>query len=333
MSFIHRMPFGAELQNDGAVRFRLWAPAERAISVILEGAGEKLPLTATKDGWFELVTRHAAAGDRYRFELVDGQRVPDPASRFQAGDVHGNSVVVDPTSFRWRHPAWHGRPWHEAVIAEVHVGTFSPEGTFIGALSRLKPLADLGITALELMPIADFPGSRNWGYDGVLPFAPDERYGTPDDLKELIDGAHEHGLMILLDVVYNHFGPEGNYLHRYAPQTFTDRRQTPWGHAIDYSQRAVRDLFIHNARTGSRSIASTDCASMRCTRSWTTRSRISSRSWPNESAQRRPPTATSTSCWRTTATPPHCWRAMARVSRPTIPHSGTMIFTIACMSC
>jgi maltooligosyltrehalose trehalohydrolase len=247
MSYVHRMPFGAELRPDGTTRFRLWAPSQNEVSVVLEGRGSKLPMSSVAGGWFELTAPGVSAGERYRFELGDGLRVPDPASRAQSGDVHGSSVVIDPCAYRWRRLEWCGRPWHEAVIAEVHIGTFSSEGTFTGAISRLKPLADLGVTALELMPIADFPGTRNWGYDGVLPFAPDEQYGTPDDLKELIDAAHACGLMILLDVVYNHFGPDGNYLHRYAPQVFTSKRHTPWGNGIDYSQPAVRELFIHNA--------------------------------------------------------------------------------------
>jgi maltooligosyltrehalose trehalohydrolase len=246
MSFVHHMPFGAEI-GPVETRFRLWAPAENTVSVVFESTGEAMPMMPAGEGWFELLARNVGAGQRYRFELSDGLRVPDPASRAQSGDVHGGSVVVDPRAYRWQMPEWRGRPWHEAVIAEVHVGTFSAEGTFTGAIDRLKPMADLGVTALELMPIADFPGTRNWGYDGVLPFAPDERYGTPDDLKELIDAAHSCGLMILLDVVYNHFGPDGNYLHRYAPQTFTDKRHTPWGNGIDYSRPTVRELFIHNA--------------------------------------------------------------------------------------
>jgi malto-oligosyltrehalose trehalohydrolase len=145
---------------------------------------------------------------------------------------------------------WKGRPWEEAVIYELHVGTFTPDGTFNAAVARLDYLVRLGITAIEIMPVADFPGRRNWGYDGVLPFAPDASYGTPDDLKGLVVAAHARGLMVILDVVYNHFGPEGNYLHAYAPQFFNARHQTPWGAAINFDgdqARTVRDYFIHNA--------------------------------------------------------------------------------------
>ena len=173
--------------------------------------------------------------------------MPDPASRQQAEDVHGPSVVVDPRSYPWRTGNWRGRPWHEAVLYELHVGAFSASGDFDGVLHKLDWLERLGVTAIELMPIADFAGRRNWGYDGVLPFAPDRAYGASDSLKALIDAAHERGLMMFLDVVYNHFGPEGNYLGRYAPQFFTDRHQTPWGSAIDYTRPVVRDFFIHNA--------------------------------------------------------------------------------------
>ncbi|MBL27601.1 MAG: malto-oligosyltrehalose trehalohydrolase [Rhodospirillaceae bacterium] len=243
--FAHEMPFGAEIQSDGTVRFALWAPAQEAVSVVVDG--DVVPMAAGQDGWFELVTRDAGAGSRYGFRLADGFKVPDPASRLQAEDVHGDSIVVDPGAYDWRTPGWTGRPWEEAVLYELHVGTFSSEGTFEGIRRRLDHFADLGVTAIELMPIADFPGARNWGYDGVLPYAPDTRYGTPEDLKRLIDDAHGRGLMVFLDVVYNHFGPEGNYLHLYAPQTFTDRHHTPWGAAIDFSRRPVRDYFIHNA--------------------------------------------------------------------------------------
>ena len=238
------LPFGAMVADDG-VRFRLWAPAAKSIDVIIDGAPE--PMLRTGSGFFELVTQRARAGTRYRYRIDGELEVPDPASRFNADDVAGPSVVVDAEAFDWPDAAWRGRPWHEAVIYELHVGTFTPQGTFAAAIERLPWLAALGITAVELMPVADFPGRRGWGYDGVLWFAPDSAYGTPDDLKRLVAAAHAHGLMIFLDVVYNHFGPQGNYLARYAPSFFTERHQTPWGAAIDYSQREVREFAIENA--------------------------------------------------------------------------------------
>ena len=201
-------------------------------------------------GWFELVTDQATTGTRYKFQIDGGPEVPDPASRFQPQDVHGPSEVVDAASFEWEDQNWRGQPWEEAVIYELHVGTFTPEGTFAALEQRLDYLAELGVTAVELMPVADFPGQRNWGYDGVLPFAPDSQYGRPDDLKRVIQTAHRKGLMVFLDVVYNHFGPEGNYLRTYAPQFFTDRHHTPWGEALNFDgpdSRVVRDFFIHNA--------------------------------------------------------------------------------------
>lgn len=243
--FAHDMPFGAALQPDGRVRFRLWAPAQRTVSVAT--ADSALPMAATGDGWFGLTTDAAHPGSSYAYQLSNGTRVPDPASRRQAEDVHGPSVVVDPRSYRWRAEGWRGRPWHEVILYELHVGAFTSSGDFDGVLRKLDWLERLGITAIELMPVADFAGKRNWGYDGVLPFAPDRIYGAPDGLKALVDAAHERGLMLFLDVVYNHFGPEGNYLGQYAPQFFTDRHQTPWGSAIDFSQPFVREFFIHNA--------------------------------------------------------------------------------------
>ncbi len=245
------MPFGAELQVDGEVRFRLWAPAANQVTLALEGThSSSLSMTASNDGWHELVTNQASAGTLYSFHINGGLKVPDPASRFQPRDVHSPSEVVNPAAFDWTDTNWRGRPWEEAVIYELHVGTFTPEGTFRGVEEKLDHLRDLGITAIELMPVADFSGSRNWGYDGVLPYAPDSSYGRPEDLKHLVQSAHARGLMIFLDVVYNHFGPEGNYLHQYAPQFFTKRHQTPWGDAINFDgaeSRVVRDFFIHNA--------------------------------------------------------------------------------------
>ena len=242
------MPFGADCLDDGKVRFRLWAPKAQRVDLCLANQ-EPQALSKLEDGWFELVT-NTPVGSRYEFQINGQTNVPDPASRFQPSDVHGPSEVIDPNAFNWQDQHWRGRPWEEAVIYELHIGTFTPDGTFAAAEQRLDYLADVGITTVELMPIADFAGARNWGYDGVLPFAPDNCYGHPDDLKRLIQAAHRKGLMVFLDVVYNHFGPEGNYLRTYAPEFFTARHRTPWGNAINFDgpgSRAVRDFFIHNA--------------------------------------------------------------------------------------
>jgi malto-oligosyltrehalose trehalohydrolase len=246
MANVHHMPFGAEVRPDGAVRFRLWAPSHKRVLIELDGSAPS-SMEAGSDGWHELVTSAAQAGTRYRFVLPDGMHVPDPASRRQTKDVHSASVVVDPAAYDWRDEAWGGRPWEEAVIYELHIGTFTPEGTFRAAIEKLGHLVDLGVTAIELMPVAAFPGSRNWGYDGVLPFAPTNAYGQPDDLKALVDACHSAGLMVLLDVVYNHFGPDGAYIHVIAPEAFTERHHTPWGAAIDTRVAPVREFFIHNA--------------------------------------------------------------------------------------
>jgi 1,4-alpha-glucan branching enzyme/maltooligosyltrehalose trehalohydrolase len=222
------------------------------MALALEGPGisHVIPMVTAEGGWFEVRSDDAHPGSRYRFVLEDGLRVPDPASRCNPGDVHRASVVVDPTAFHWQDEGWHGRPWEDAVIYELHVGAFSAEGTFAGVERHLDHVRDLGVTAIELMPVADFPGRRNWGYDGVLLFAPDSSYGTPDDLKQLVQGAHRRGLMVFLDVVYNHFGPDGNYLHAYAKPFFTERHHTPWGAAINLDgphSRTVRDFYVHNA--------------------------------------------------------------------------------------
>ncbi len=236
--FAYDLLFGATVLDDGQTRFRFWAPAQETVSVAIEN-GEILPMTRSPDGWFE-ATGSAPPGTRYRYRLSDGTLVPDPASRSQSCDVHDPSIVIDPRDYPWRNAAWRGRPWCETVLYELHVGTF---GGFKGVMSELPRLKQLGITAVELMPINDFPGKRNWGYDGVLPYAPDASYGTPQDLKALIDAAHDLGLMIFLDVVYNHFGPDGNYLSLYAPQFFREDHHTPWGPAIDFRQPNVRRFF------------------------------------------------------------------------------------------
>jgi maltooligosyltrehalose trehalohydrolase len=232
--------FGARRQKDGTVMFRLWAPAQETVSVAIE-AGGLLPMRRSNDGWFEAVAP-VPDGTRYRYRLADGLMVPDPASTAQAPDVHDASVV-ETSTYQWRHPDWRGRPWTEAVLYEVHPGA---AGGFRGIRDDLPRLKELGITAVELMPVNDFPGERNWGYDGVLPYAPDCSYGSRDDLKELVDTAHGLGLMMFLDVVYNHFGPDGNYLHAYAPQFFRDDLNTPWGPAIDFRRKEVRDYFTSN---------------------------------------------------------------------------------------
>ncbi|MCU0759617.1 MAG: malto-oligosyltrehalose trehalohydrolase [Steroidobacteraceae bacterium] len=241
--------FGASLAADGA-HFRLFAPAQAQVALQVEGEASARPMYRDDDGWHALDCDDLGAGTRYRYRLGDGSLVPDPASRFQPEDVHGPSELVDPLAHRWQDGAWRGRPWHEAVVYELHVGSFTPEGTFRAVIGRLEHLAALGVTAIELMPVAEFPGRRNWGYDGVLPFAPDSRYGRPEDLKALVDAAHQRGLMILLDVVYNHFGPDGNYTHLYWPQLMTQRHQTPWGAAVNYDDAGctqVREFVIANA--------------------------------------------------------------------------------------
>ncbi len=240
--FSRALPFGANLIGRDRTQFRLYAPAQRAVAVAIEGRAH-LPMTDRGDGWFE-ATAECGAGTRYRYRLGSGVSVPDPASRAQAGDVHDASLVVDPAAYEWRHPEWRGRPWHETVLYELHAGLL---GGFRGVMRELPRLAELGVTAVELMPVNDFPGARNWGYDGVLPYAPDASYGSPGDLKALIDAAHEHGLMIFLDVVYNHFGPDGNYLPSYAPAMFRDDVATPWGPAIDFRRPDVRRFFTENA--------------------------------------------------------------------------------------
>jgi maltooligosyltrehalose trehalohydrolase len=243
------MPFGAAWTGEGA-RFRLWAPGAREVELELRGGARRVPMERAEHGFVELALRGVEPGERYSFRIDGEISVPDPASRFQPEDVHGPSELIDPGSFDWSDDDWRGRPWEEAVVYELHVGTFTKEGSFAGIERRLDHLAELGVTAIELMPLSEFPGRRNWGYDGVLPFAPDSSYGRPEDLKRLVNAAHRRGLMVMLDVVYNHFGPEGNYLGRYAPHFFDQSRHTPWGAAIAFDREAsapVRAFFVANA--------------------------------------------------------------------------------------
>src|SRR5258708_10476847 len=250
MKRAHSMPLGAELAG-GGTRFRLWAPACTRVRLELGREAPRLvDMAAEEDGWHMARLEGGGAGTASGFRLGEGALVPDPASRANPWDVHGPSAVADPRAFGGRDDGWRGRPWHEAVVYELHVGTFTAEGTFRAALERLDHLAQCGITAIEVMPVADFPGERNWGYDGVLAFAPDSAYGTPEDFKRFVSEAHARDLMVLLDVVYNHFGPEGNHLARYAPQFFNPAHRTPWGAAINFDgdhAREVRAFFVHNA--------------------------------------------------------------------------------------
>lgn len=240
----HNGPAWGPARRGGNTVFRLWAPACERLSLAL--GHRTLAMSPCGEGWFEVETEGRPFGEAYGFILEDGHVVTDPASRMQSLDVDDLAVLTDPDSYAWQNESWRGRPWHETVIHEIHIGTFTPEGTFLAAIGELPRLAALGITAIELMPVAHFPGRRGWGYDGVLLYAPHSAYGRPDDLKALVDAAHGLGLMVFLDVVYNHFGPEGNYLSRYAPDFFCDEKHTPWGRAIDYEQPAVRRYFIDN---------------------------------------------------------------------------------------
>src|SRR5437588_930899 len=244
---------GATL-NGATTNFRVWAPSAQRVEVSLirgdASRGELVPMQRplNGDGIFEVMLP-ACAGDRY-FYLVDGQQpVPDPVSRFLPEGVHGPSEIIDPADFCWTDNRWRGLPLERYCIYELHVGTFTSEGTFDAVRERLEYLRDLGITVIELMPVAAFPGERNWGYDGVSPYAVQASYGGPQPLKRLVDAAHACGIGVMLDVVYNHLGNEGNYLRRFGPY-FTAMHKTPWGEAINYDQpgaEGVRRYFIENA--------------------------------------------------------------------------------------
>lgn len=240
MKFKHDFPFGATVLSDESTRFRVWAPSAPTLDLAIDGG--RLGMVAEANGWHSL-TVPAKAGTRYQYVMPDGLHFADPASRMQDTDVHGASVVVDPREFAWKTENWKGKPWHEYVLYELHPGLM---GGFRGIQDHLPELQRLGVTAIELMPISDFPGRHNWGYDGVLPYAPDRAYGTPDELKSLIDTAHGLGIAVFLDVVYNHFGPDGAYIHVFARKFFREDLHTPWGAAIDFRRVEVRDYFIQN---------------------------------------------------------------------------------------
>ena len=238
---LYQTRFGANLQKDGTTRFSIWAPSCQAVSLEIEAETPRA-MARDEEGVFTLVT-DCPAGARYRYRVRDDLAVPDPASRNQPDGVHGPSVVCDPENYVWQTPQWQGRPWCEAVIYELHAGLL---GGFEGVCSRLDELKTLGITAIEIMPINSFGGTRNWGYDGVLPYAPTNAYGEPDSLKRLIDTAHQKGLMVILDVVYNHFGPDGNFLHEYAEAFFDHDNNSTWGTGIAFAKPQVADFFIDN---------------------------------------------------------------------------------------
>ncbi|CAN5691375.1 malto-oligosyltrehalose trehalohydrolase [soil metagenome] len=243
--------FGA-LPSQGGVLFRVWAPDVKTIALeLLDGnAAGQHPLAPGDAAVFETWIRGAAAGDKYLFVVDGSERLPDPASRSQPDGVHGPSQVVDPDAYHWRDQRWQPRSPLDAIVYELHVGTFTPPGTFASARERLPYLRDLGVTVIELMPVAEFAGTRSWGYDGVALFAPSRNYGRPDDLRELVDNAHALGLAVMLDVVYNHLGPEGAYLPRFSRRYHTERHTTPWGNAVNVDgpdSAMVRRFIIDNA--------------------------------------------------------------------------------------
>jgi maltooligosyltrehalose trehalohydrolase len=237
--------------DDGATRFRVWAPVAQSVDLVVTGhEKEGWPMARAGEGYWELHAPDVRAGDRYSYRLDGSRTLPDPASRFQPEGVHGPSQVIDPHAFEWTDAGWTGTSLEHLIIYELHVGAFSPAGTFAGAAAKLDEVARLGVTAIEIMPVAEFPGKRNWGYDGVDLFAPSRAYGTPDDLRALVDTAHALGLAVILDVVYNHLGPEGAYLTAFSPDYFTERHKSPWGAGVNLDgERSgeVRAFFIENA--------------------------------------------------------------------------------------
>ena len=234
--------WGAEFISGDVVRFRVWAEGQQQLTLRL--AERDLSMTAVGNGWFQIDVPGVTHGTEYQFVLQDGMAVPDPASRAQKGDVNGPSVVIDPGRYQPINPDWAGRPWEETVIYELHIGTFTPQGTFRAAIDKLPYLAELGITQLEVMPVSQFGGSRGWGYDGVLLYAPHSAYGTPEDFHAFIDAAHGLGLSVVLDIVLNRFGPEGNYLPLLSPAFFDAQRMTPWGNGIAYEREPVRHYIL-----------------------------------------------------------------------------------------
>ncbi|MFL5605412.1 MAG: malto-oligosyltrehalose trehalohydrolase [Gemmatimonadaceae bacterium] len=246
-----RLPVGAELAPDGATHFRVWAPRRRSVAVRLEADCTAFPLEREAGGYHSGFVQFAPPGTRYRLQLDDAGTFPDPVSRFQPEGPHGPSVVVDPGAFAWSDDAWRGVAPEDRVLYEMHVGTFTTEGTWAAAVRELPALSELGATVIELMPVAEFAGRFGWGYDGVDLFAPTHLYGTPDDFRSFVDAAHALGLGVILDVVYNHLGPDGNYLPQFAEQYFSTRYTTDWGDALNFDgpcAEPVRELCLANVR-------------------------------------------------------------------------------------
>ncbi len=247
------LPQGAEIV-EGGVRYRIWAPDKGRVEVEVENADshkhEIVPLLLDASGFFEGIHHGGGAGDTYKFRLGGSNTFPDPSSRWQPEGVHGKSMVIDPQKYEWKDAEWQRPRFRDLVLYELHIGTFTPVGTFLSAIEKLPYLVDLGVNAIEIMPVADFPGNRNWGYDGVSLFAPARCYGRPDDMRALVDAAHALGIAVILDVVYNHLGPDGNYIAAYSPFYFTKKHKTPWGDALNFDDEQsgpVRSFFVSNA--------------------------------------------------------------------------------------
>lgn len=251
-----RLPIGAEVTSDGGTHFRVWAPQCQTLEVALgadrgDNSGELIELTRDEKGYFAGHVEQAQAGDRYYYRLDHEELCPDPASRFQPEGPHGPSQIVNPQEFSWSDQDWKGCGSENQVVYEMHVGTFTQEGTWSAAIHELPYLAELGITVIEVLPVADFPGEFGWGYDGVNLFAPTRLYGSPDDFRHFVDRAHQLGIGVILDVVYNHLGPDGNYLSKFTEAYFTDRYENEWGKAINFDgpdSEPVREFFLSNVQ-------------------------------------------------------------------------------------
>ena len=245
----HRRSLGVNFSSRGESEVLIWAPLAKAVAIIIDGSEERITLQPESGGYFICITSMLKPGDAYWVELDQRERFPDPASLLQPRGIFGPSQVFNANTFQWTDHKWNNTPLREYIIYELHVGTFTQAGNMDAIIEKLPYLKELGVTAIEVMPAVEFPGSRNWGYDGVFPYAIHHSYGGPAALQRLVDASHGHGLAVILDVVYNHFGPEGNNFEKFGPY-FTDKYRTPWGKAINYDDAGcdeVRKFFIENA--------------------------------------------------------------------------------------